>query len=341
MSLQTTWFILIGVLWTGFFLLEGFDFGVGMLTPFVGRDAAERGVLKETTGPFWDGNEVWLIVVTGATFAAFPDWYATMFSAFYMPLFVVLVALILRATGTEYRDRRDGVRWRTAWDGVIAVTCLLVPFFLGIALGGLLGGLPIDGQMEFTGSFVDLVQPFALITGVTFVVLSLLQGASFLRLRTVDETRDRASAAARKISLVAVVILAAQLIWTTAVDPTDTVIPGPWAWVAITAVVAAALLAHERRHEGWAFVASSATIASTVANLFATLYPNTMISTTSVANNLTTDDSSSSYTLKLITIVAAIMVPVVLVYTAWNYWVFRERVRPREPVAPTDEVTGA
>lgn len=339
MSLQTTWFILIGVLWSGFFVLEGFDFGVGMLTPVIGRDVSEQGTLKETTGPFWDGNEVWLIVAAGATFAAFPDWYATMFSAYYLPLLVVLVALILRATGTEYRDRRDSDRWRTAWDWVIAGACLVAPLLLGIVLGGLLGGLPIDADHEFTGGFVDLVQPYALLTGVTFLGLSLLQGAAFLRLRTTDALRNRAGVTVRRTSIVAVVLLCAQLAWTTAVDPTDTVIPGPWAWLAVTAAVAAAIVAHEQRHEGWAFALSSAAVAFTIANLFATLYPNTMVSTTSAADSLTTELSSSSYTLTLMTIVAAVMVPVVLVYTAWNYWVFRQRVRPRVSGPPADEAT--
>ena len=338
MSLQTTWFLLITVLWAGFFLLEGFDFGVGMLTPFLGRDVRERGRLKETTGPFWDGNEVWLVVAAAATFAAFPDWYATMFSAFYIPLFVVLVALILRATGTEYRDRRESERWRTGWDRVIAVCCLLVPLLIGVALGGLLVGLPIDSDKEFTGNFLDLVQPYALLTGLAFVALSLLQGTSFLRLRTTGELRRRASACGRRVSVIAAILVAAQLIWTTVADPTANVVPGPWAWLAITAAVATALLEGGERHEGWAFVGGSATVVFTVANLFATLYPNTMISSTNSSYSLTTSDSSSSYTLTLMTIVAAIMLPVVLVYTAWNYWVFRQRVHPRPTSTPATAV---
>lgn len=341
MSLQTTWFILITVLWSGFFLLEGFDFGVGMLTPFVGRDLDERRLLKGTTGPFWDGNEVWLIVAGGATFAAFPDWCATMFSAFYVPLILVLAALIVRATGTEYRDRRDSERWQTAWDWVIAVACLLAPLLLGIALGGLLGGVPIDSDMEFTGGFVDLVQPYALVTGATFLALSLLQGALFLRLRITDDLRARAQRSARTIAVVAVVVLAVQLVWTTVIEPGDTVIPGAWAWLAITFAVAAALVAGEDRHEGWAFASSSAAVVFTMANLFATLYPNTMVSATSTANNITVYDSSSPYTLRLMTIVAAVMVPVVLAYTAWNYWVYRQRIHPRTAPTPTDDADAA
>lgn len=341
MGLQTTWFTLITVLWAGFFLLEGFDFGVGMVTPFVGHDPEERRTVKETTGPFWDGNEVWLIVAGGATFAAFPDWYATMFSAYYLPLVLVLVALILRATGAEYRGRRDSDRWRTGWDWTIAGCCLAVPLLIGVALGGLLGGLPIDSQKEFTGNLADLLRPYALITGVTLAALSLLQGLLFLRLKTTDQIRGRANDGARKVAPAVVAVLAVQLVWTQVNDPANGVVPGAGAWLAITFAVAAALLAYERRLDGWAFFASSATIVFTVVNLFGTLYPNTMVSSTSSANNLTVTDSSGSYTLTLITIVAAIMVPVILVYTAWNYWVFRKRVTPASAEGRSREATSA
>lgn len=335
MTLQATWFILIAALWTGFFVLEGFDFGVGMATPFVGRDDEERGLLKETTGPFWDGNEVWLIVVGGATFAAFPDWYATMFSAYYLPLFVVLVALILRATGTEYRDRRDSHRWRTTWDWLIAGSCLAVPLLLGTALGGLVGGIPIDAQKEFTGDLLDLVQPFALLTGVLFAALSLFQGLLFIRLKTTGDLVARAGHAARWVGGLVFVLVLVQMVWMQ-FEVGRGVIPGLASWLALTFAGAAALLALEKHHDGWAFVCSSGTILSVVVSVFAILYPDTMISTTSSAYNLTVEDSSGSYTLTLMTIVAGVMLPVVLLYTAWSYWVFRERVRrPRVGSGPT------
>lgn len=326
MELQDLWFLLIAVLWAGFFVLEGFDFGVGMVTPFLGRDEQERRLVKETTGPFWDGNEVWLLVAGGATFAAFPNWYATMFSAYYIPLFLVLVALILRATGSEYRERRESLRWRATWDWVIAACCLLVPLLIGVAFGGLIGGIPIDQDMEFTGTFVDLVQPYALMSGVTFAALSLFQGLLFLRIRTTGHVEERASIIARPVGVITVVVLAMLVVWTQVVAEGDSVIPGLGAWLALTFAVAAAALAFEHRHAGWAFISSTATIVFVVLNVFGTLYPETMVSSTSPAFSLSVSDSSSTYTLTLMTIVVVVVLPVVLLYTAWNYWIFRKRV---------------
>jgi len=335
-SLQITWFVLITVLWAGFFLLEGFDFGVGMMTPFVGRTDEERRTCKESTGPFWDGNEVWLIVAGAAIFAAFPPWYATMFSAYYLPLFVVLVALILRAAGTEWRERRDAGRWRGGWDRLIALSCLLIPFLVGVVFGGLLVGIPINGKEEFTGNLADLVQPFALFTGVLFVALCVLQGLLFLRLKTAGELRARASHLARRAGLLVVVLFAIHMVWMQAVAGTG-VIPGTGAWLAITFLVAAALLALEDRHRGWAFTCSAAGIVFTVVSIFNTLYPNTMVSSTKAAYNLTIEDSSAKYTLTLMTIIAVIMLPIVLVYTGWNYWVFRGRMKTSASAEPGSE----
>ena len=334
-SLQTTWFILITVLWSGFFVLEGFDFGVGMLTPFVGRTDEERRAAKESTGPFWDGNEVWLIVAGGATFAAFPPWYATMFSAYYIPLFLVLVALILRAAGTEWRERREAGRWRRAWDWWIAASCCVVPLLVGVLFGGLLIGIPIDRSQEFTGGFSDLVQPFALFTGVLFVALCVLQGLLFLRLKTRGAIYERATHTARWVGLVVVALFAVHMVWMQAAAGSG-LIPGAGAWLALTFLVAAALLSLEHdHHRGWAFTCSAAGIVFTVVNVFETLYPNTMVSSTKAAYNLTINDSSAKYTLTLMTIIAVVMIPVVLIYTAWNYWVFRGRMQTGpDPAAP-------
>jgi cytochrome d ubiquinol oxidase subunit II len=333
-TLQTTWFILIAVLWAGFFMLEGFDFGVGIVTPFVGRDDEERRTLKETTGPFWDGNEVWLIVAVAATFAAFPDWYATMFSAYYLPLFVVVLALILRATGTDYRDRREGVRWRRRWDRIIAGTCLLIPFLLGVMFGGLLVGIPISSKMEFTGDLTDLVHPFALMSGVFLVALCVFQGLLFLRLKTSGDLRARVSHRARWAGLVVVVLAVVHTVWQQ-VEADRGAIPGAAAWLALTFLVAAAVVALEHEHAGWAFLCSALGIVFTIVDIFAALYPNTMVSSTSTAYNLTVSDSSNSYTLSLMTIIAALILPVVLLYTGWSYWVFRGRMK-RSPELESD-----
>ncbi len=333
MALQTTWFIFIALLWAGFFVLEGFDFGVGMVVPFLAGDDTERRMLRATTGPFWDGNEVWLITAGAAMFAAFPDWYATMFSAFYLPLFIVVVGLILRAVGVEYRDKIDGSRWRRAWDGITVACCVLVPVLLGTAFGGLLGGLPIDQSKEFTGTFADLVQPYALATGVLFGALCLLQGLMFLRLKTVDGLADRASAWARVVSWVVVALLAVHVVWTRFAVGSG-IIPNLASWMALTFAVATAWLSHHADHDGVAFGCSAATIAFTVIGFFAELYPDLMVSSTSAAYDITTADSSGSYTLTLMTIVTVVMLPVVLIYTAWNYWVFRQRVTRADVAAP-------
>lgn len=333
-SLQTTWFVLLAVLWSAFFLLEGFDFGVGMLTPLVGRTDDERRAAKATTGPFWDGNEVWLVVAGAATFAAFPPWYATMFSAYYLPLFLVVVGLIVRAAGTEWRERKEATGWRRAWDWWIAGSCFLVPFLVGVLFGGLLIGIPIDGSQDFTGNLLDLVQPFALFTGLLFVTLCALQGLLFLRLKTHGLVYERATHHARWVSLVAVVLFAVHMVWTQAAAGSG-LIPGAGAWLAVTLLGAAAVLslAHDH-HRGWAFTCSAAGIVFTVVNVFDTLYPNTMVSSTKAAYNLTINDSSAKYSLTLMTIIAVVMVPVVITYTAWSYWVFRGRMRTApDPVA--------
>jgi cytochrome d ubiquinol oxidase subunit II len=322
---QTIWFIVITVLWAGFFVLEGFDFGVGMLVPILGRDETERRMLRRTIGPVWDGNEVWLITAGGATFAAFPDWYATMFSAYYLPLFVILVALILRACASEYRDKASSEARRRAWDVLMAGSCLVAPLLIGVALGGLLGGLPIDSAKEFTGGLGDLVQPFALFTGITFVVLCVLQGLTFIRLRTDGPLEQRAAAIDRVAGVAAVVALTGFMVWAQ-IEADAGLIPNAGPWLALTFAGAAAWLAWFPGHRGWGFACSSLAVVFTVFGYFGTLYPDVMVSSTSPSFNLTITDSSSSYTLTLMTIVALVMLPVVVGYQAWTYRVFRRRV---------------
>ena len=196
-SLVPFWFIVIAVLWTGFFILEGFDFGVGMLHGVVGTDDAGRRAAINTIGPLWDGNEVWLIVAGAAMFAAFPGWYATMFSAFYLALVLLLASLIVRGVSFEYRGKRDAVRWRRTWDVLLTAGSVLAPLLIGVALGDLLHGLPINSSQNYTGSFWDLLQPYALFTGVTLVLICLLHGATFLCLKTTGDMRERSGRLAR------------------------------------------------------------------------------------------------------------------------------------------------
>jgi cytochrome d ubiquinol oxidase subunit II len=334
-SLEVLWFIIVAVFWTGFFVLEGFDFGVGALHKAIGRTDLERRMAINAIGPLWDGNEVWLIVGGAAIFAAFPSWYATWFSAGYLALFLVLVALIIRGVSFEWRARVDTDRWRGTWSWTLTVGSVLVPALLGIALGDLLVGLPIDGSDEFTGSFWDLLTPYGLWLGLTLLVLSLLHGATFLGLKTDGAVRLRAWGLARKLAWPAAVLVAAYAVWTVSISAA-----GTWRIVAsavpAVAALAAALLIRSG-HEGRSFAATAVTIGGTVAALFANLYPNVMVSSTDTANNLTVNGAASSeYALKVMTVVALVMTPVVLLYQGWSYWVFRARIStPPEPTATT------
>jgi cytochrome d ubiquinol oxidase subunit II len=308
-------------------VLEGFDFGVGMLLPVLGRNDTERRVLINTIGPVWDGNEVWLLTAGGATFAAFPHWYATLFSGFYLPLFLLLLALIVRGVAFEFRSKDRHPAWRQLWDGCIFVGSLVPALLLGVAFANLVRGVPIDAQMNYTGGFFNLLNPYALLGGLVTLTLFLLHGAVFLALKTTGDIRARANAIAGGVGLVAVPVAGGFLVWTQVEhgDPASAVT----ASVAALALVGA-LLANRRRREGWAFLAMAVTLASAVATLFLALYPDVMPSSTDPAFSLTTENASSSaYTLKIMTWVAVAFTPVVLAYQGWTYWVFRRRIATR------------
>jgi cytochrome d ubiquinol oxidase subunit II len=325
MTFQIFWFILIAVLWTGFFVLEGFDFGVGMLKGVVGRTDEERRVALNTIGPLWDGNEVWLIVAGAGMFAAFPEWYATMFSAFYLALVLLLVALIVRGVSFEYRGKRDSARWRGGWDLVSGLGSLLAPMLIGIALGDLLVGLPIDSSLEYTGSFWNLLTPYGVFTGITLMLLCVLHGATFLSLKATGEVRERSGVTARRVAPpVALVVLA----WFLATQLTinEGVIPGLIPVSSVLAVIAVVWLLREHR-EGWAFAMTTFAMACTVLSIFIDLYPRVMVSSTSTSNSLTVQNAAAgAYALKVMTVVAIIFLPLVLLYQGWTYYVFRRRV---------------
>ena len=338
MQLHTIWFIIIVVFWVGFFLLEGFDFGVGMLHRFVGKTETERRVAINTIGPWWDGNEVWLIVAGAALFAAFPQWYATWFSALYLALLIVLVALFARGVSFEYRGKHESERWRTGWSWALTIGSLLIPLLVGVALGDLLQGLPINQQHEFTGNFFDLLTGYGLMTGVTLLVLCLLHGATFLALRTSGEIRDRARAFGRVIGPVAIVVNLAWVVWTLVVIGGGTV-PQPTQIFGMIAVIAAWALASTDR-DGWAFASSGFAIAAVVGQIFIALYPNVMVSSTNSAFNLTVNNAASGhYALVVMTIVAVLLMPVVLAYQGWSFHVFRRRVSA--PSSSETETVGA
>ncbi|MGW7413218.1 cytochrome d ubiquinol oxidase subunit II [Streptomyces sp. NPDC054863] len=324
MELHDVWFVLIAVLWIGYFFLEGFDFGIGVLTKLLAKDRKERRVLINTIGPVWDGNEVWLLTAGGATFAAFPEWYATLFSGFYLPLLLILVCLIVRGVAFEYRHKRDEDRWQTNWEHAIFWTSLLPAFLWGVAFGNIVRGVKIDKDMEYVGNFLDLLNPYALLGGLVTLTLFTFHGAVFAALKTLGDIRTRARALALRLGVLAAVLALVFLIWTQ-VDNGDTSSLVALVVAALALVVAIACTAAGR--EGWAFALSGVTIAAAVAMLFLTLFPNVMPSSLNEAWNLTvTNASSSPYTLKIMTWCAGIATPVVMLYQGWTYWVFRKRI---------------
>jgi cytochrome d ubiquinol oxidase subunit II len=334
MTLAQFWFMVIAVVWTGFFVLEGFDFGVGMLHGVAGRTEAGRRTVINTIGPLWDGNEVWLITAGAAMFAAFPGWYATMFSGFYLALVVLLAALMARGISFEYRSKRDSPRWRRTWDAMMTGGSLLAPLLIGVALGDLLNGLPINASHEYTGSFWTLLQPYGLYTGVTLVALCVLHGATFIALKTAGDVSDRGARLATVSGPVTALIVLGFAIWTHAISGKG-VFLNPAEIAAVLAVLAAAWLVYEHR-EGWAFAATSIAMALTVLSIFTELYPHVMISTTDPAFSLTISGTASgSYSLTVMTVVVAIFLPVVLAYTAWTYYVFRRRLSTRDFQPPS------
>jgi cytochrome d ubiquinol oxidase subunit II len=342
MELHTIWFVIIAIFWIGFFVLEGFDFGVGVLHRIVGRSETERRVALNTIGPWWDGNEVWLVVAGAGMFAAFPGWYATMFSALYLAALIVLAALMARGVALEFKGKRDGVRWRRSWMWCTTIGSLLVPLLLGVGLGDLLGGLPIDSSHEFTGNFFNLLTGYGLWTGVTLLGLCLLHGATFLKLRTTDQVRERAIAAARPLGWAAIALVVGFVIWTRKVAGGADV-PGPVEVLAVIAVIFAARLAMTD-YDGWAFAASALAIASTVGSIFVDLYPHVMISSTNAAYDLSVNNAASGhYALTVMTVVAVIFFPLVLIYQGWSFHVLRGRVQapPTPPEQPVSAMPAA
>jgi cytochrome d ubiquinol oxidase subunit II len=339
-SLVPFWYIVIAVLWTGFFILEGFDFGVGMLHAIIGTDEAGRRAAINTIGPLWDGNEVWLIVAGAGMFAAFPGWYATMFSAYNLALVLLLAALIVRGVAFEYRAKRDAASWRRTWDVALTTGSFLAPLLIGIALAGLLHGLPINSAQNFTGSFWDLLQPYALFTGVTLVLICLLHGATFLCLKTTEDMQQRSWQVARRVAPFTAAAVVGFIIWTHVTAGT-TFFLNVIELLAIIAVLAAVWLVYARR-EGFAFAATAVTMASCILSLFTDLYPNVMVSSTNKAYNLTVANTASNpYSLKAMTVVVVIFLPLVLGYQTWTYYVFRRRVSRQEfqPPGASPEAT--
>jgi cytochrome d ubiquinol oxidase subunit II len=324
MELTDVWFLLIAVLWIGYFFLEGFDFGVGVLLPALGKNDDERRVMINTIGPVWDGNEVWLLVAGGATFAAFPEWYATLFSGFYLPLLLILVALIVRGVAFEYRGKRDSDQWRAGWDRAIFWGSLVPAILWGVAFANIVRGVPIDADGTYTGGFFNLLNGYALLGGVVTLGLFVTHGATFLALKTSGVVRERAHGVVVRSGLATAVAAVLFLGWTLA-EQGD---PASWVLSILAALSLLVGLAFDRkRREGWAFIFTGLTIALAVATLFVVLYPDVMPSSTDSAFSLTVENAASSpYTLKVMTWVAVVMTPIVLLYQSWTFWIFRKRI---------------
>jgi cytochrome bd ubiquinol oxidase subunit II len=329
MDLQITWFLIVAFFWSGYFLLEGFDFGVGMLLPFLPRDETERSVMFETIGPVWDGNETWLVVAGGATFAAFPAWYASMFSGYYIALLLVLVCLIVRVVSFEWRERSTSPRWRTTWMWANTLGSLGASLIWGIGLSALLYGVPLDSKGDFTGTFWDLFHPYTVVAGLAVVAIFAFHGATFLTLKTAGDLCERARHIARRLALPAAALGTAFLVWTivVAVDRNDKSVFPPIlpAAIGIAALVVAVVLAGRR--SGWAFGMTALGTVAAVATLFTSLYPRVMVSSPDFGNSLTVSNASSAhYTLAVMSVVALIITPLILLYQGWTYHVFRHRL---------------
>ena len=343
MDLQLLWFLIIAFFWAGYFLLEGFDFGVGMLLPFLPRGERERRVMFESIGPVWDGNEVWLVVAGGATFAAFPSWYATMFSGFYIALLLALAFLIVRVVSFEWREKRESARWQATWMWANTIGSAGAALIWGVGLANLLHGVPIDSDGDFAGSFVDLFSPYTVAAGLAAVLLFAFHGATFLTLKTSGELLERARHASRRLALPAAVVAGSFLVWTVAVavdrNDKDIFPPVLSAAAGILALALAVVFAFSGR-SGWAFTMTGAGTVLMVATLFPGLYPRVMVSSTDFADSLTVESASSSrYALQVMTVAALILAPVVLLYQGWTYHVFRGRLgMEAEAGSPVDLV---
>ena len=324
MDLSVLWFWIVAFLFIGYFVLDGFDFGVGMSLPFLGRDDTDRRVLINTIGPVWDLNETWVIVAGASLFAAFPEWYATLFSGFYLPLLLILLALIARGVSFEYRHQKPESKWRSWFDGMIVVGSAVPALLWGVAFANIVQGVPLDAGHNYTGTLIDLLNPYALLGGLTTLLLFFSHGVVFVSLKTEGELRERARRLAARSGAVTIVVAAGFLLWTGLAFGTF------WFWI-LAAVAAIALvagwLANARGAEGTAFTLFAITVASAVLALFAALFPDVMPASNDPANSLTVANASSSaYTLTVMSWVALVFLPLVLLYQGWTYWVFRKRV---------------
>jgi cytochrome d ubiquinol oxidase subunit II len=331
-DLNTTWFALIGLLWAGYMFLEGFDFGVAIIAPFVSRDETDKRICLNSIGPVWDGNEVWLLTAGGATFAAFPLWYARLFSGFYLALFLILVALIARGISFEFRGKRSSARWHKGWDWANFLGSLIPAIVWGAAFTNLVHGVPLSATGVYYGGLIGLLHPVALAGGLASLALFSLHGATFLSLKTTGDLAARARRAAAVSGVAATVLLALTVVWLAVagrpavVGSASVVLPLVLAIVTVVAVAAATLLA-VRGRDGWSFLGTGVAILAVMGAVFSRMFPAVLPASNYGVNGLTIGQAASQHnTLVVMTIVAAIFTPFVLAYQGWTYWVFRQRL---------------
>jgi cytochrome d ubiquinol oxidase subunit II len=329
-GLEEFWFGLIGVLWSGYFLLEGFDFGVGILLPVLPRNERERGLMFESIGPVWDGNEVWLVVAAGATFAAFPAWYATLFSGFYVALLMILVLLIVRVVSFEWREKHDSARWRATWLWANTLGSIGAPFLWGITLANLVAGVPLDSSHVFTGGIIDLFSAYTVTAGLAVVSMFALHGATYLTLRTAGDLRERASRTARRLALPAIILGGGVAAWTVLVAHQNNeraILPPAVPAVVTTAMLVLALVLTRAGRDGSAFAATGLGAIGFIATIFTGLYPRVLVSDPGFGNSLTIQNAATGhYALEVITVAAAIFTPLILLYQGWTYYILRARL---------------
>jgi cytochrome d ubiquinol oxidase subunit II len=330
MDLAYLWFFIVGVLFVGYFVLDGFDFGVGMSLPFLGKDDIGRRQIINTIGPVWDLNETWVIVAGACLFAAFPEWYATLFSGFYLALLLILLALIMRGVSFEYRHQRESLKWKNGFDTMIVIGSVVPALLWGVAVGNIVQGVPIDADHEFTGSLLTLLNPYGLWVGMTTLLLFFLHGVHFVALKTDGQVKADAEQLARRLALPTIVVAAGCVIWTVVIASGR---EAPLLWLSVTCggIAALALIASVAANwlhrDGLAFALGAVTIVFAVLTLWTALFPYVMPSTTDPAYSLTIANASSTpLTLTIMTWAAVIFLPLVLLYQGWTYWVFRKRV---------------
>lgn len=334
MDLAILWFWIVAALFVGYFILDGFDFGVGMTLPFLGKDDLDRRVLVNTIGPVWDLNETWVIVAGACLFAAFPEWYATLFSGFYLALLLILLALIVRGVSFEYRHQRPESRWKKWFDGMIIVGSAVPALLWGVAFANIVQGVALDADHNYTGTLFDLLNPYALLGGLTTLLLFFTHGAIFVSLKTAGDIRERARKLATKAGAITIVVAASFLVWTAFLAEFNV------AYLVLATLAAVALIGawlfNLRGAEGWSFSFMAATIAFAVLGLFTALFPDVMPASNDPANSLTIANASSSeYTLTVMSWTALIFLPLILLYQGWTYWVFRKRVSRKTIEAAT------